>query len=415
MQIAIDRQSALAALTARQPVLWFNDRPRDIVSRVERSRIEDAAARLERCAPLIAATFPQTAAAQGRITSPLLALPPGALETEASPFDAVFVKADHALPVGGSIKARGGANAVLAIVERLAGRPLHDCTISVGSTGNLGLSIGTYAARLGCRAQVHMSSDAKGWKKEALRAQGAHVIEHAGDYLQAVAAGRNAAAGTDGVFFIDDEASEDLLYGYAVAAAELDLQLRQRAITVGPHRPLLVYLPCGVGGAPAGIALGLNALYGRDVHCFFAEAVDAPCVMLDALAEARPDGPPHVGAIGLSGAPAADGLAVPRASALASAIARRLAAGFYTVHDQTLLDLVRLAHRAAGLRLEPSATAGFPGVRTMAGAAGRAYLRDVGRDNDLDGVVHVVWTTGGMLLPDAEFDFLLHRKTPSAS
>lgn len=86
--------------------------------------------------------------------------------------DKFWVKADHALPVAGSIKARGGIYEVLQFAEKLAlddgllsghtdsykklvepkARELFSkYTISVGSTGNLGLSIGIISTALGKR------------------------------------------------------------------------------------------------------------------------------------------------------------------------------------------------------------------------------------------------------------------------
>ncbi|NMC51056.1 MAG: D-serine ammonia-lyase, partial [Desulfovibrio sp.] len=271
-----------------RPLFWRNPgrRPvagcRDVLDR-HAAGVADARARFARFAPLLADLFPELASTGGVIESALTPIPGMAgmvRDPDGNPAvagQALFLKADHALPVAGSVKARGGVHAVLRVAERLAlaagllkapdddhralGEPaarefFSRHQISVGSTGNLGLSIGVMGRALGFAVDVHMSREARAWKKERLRGIGARVVEHAGDYSAACAVARAEAGARPDVHFIDDENSEDLFYGYAAAAGELAGQLAAAGIAVSGGRPLFLYLPCGVGGAPGGVALG---------------------------------------------------------------------------------------------------------------------------------------------------------------
>lgn len=415
----------LAKLKARQPLLWVNPalERSEAGAVVQRERIAEAQARLERCAPLMAMLFPELEASAGRVESqlqPAQALQRAVLADADTPGH-WFIKRDDQLPVAGSIKARGGFHEVLAFAESvalehgliqedddrrlLAGQEARELfsrySMMVGSTGNLGLSIGVVAAGLGFDAVVHMSADAKEWKKERLRSRGVRVVEHAGDYAQAVAAGRAQAQQSPRNHFVDDERSSLLFFGYATAAAHLARQLEEAGRAVDASRPLFVYIPCGVGGAPGGITYGLKSLFGDNVHCFFAEPVAAPCVLVQLAAGTAQ--PVSVYDIGLDNRTEADGLAVGLASELVcSLIADKLSGVFTVADDQLYVDLLALM-RSMHIAVEPSASAGIGGpFWLLSSAEGRAYSRAQGID--MRDATHVIWATGGSLVPAAELE-----------
>ncbi|MDD2729641.1 D-serine ammonia-lyase [Malikia sp.] len=392
--------------------------------------VAQASARLQRFAPYIAKVFPQTAAAGGLIESgirPLPRLQRLLLDDAGLPASgSLWLKQDNELPISGSIKARGGIHEVLKHAEDLALqagliRPgdnyealasdaarqfFGQYKIAVGSTGNLGLSIGIMSAQLGFQATVHMSSDARQWKKDRLRASGVSVVEYASDYSVAVEQGRRQAESDPSCYFVDDENSPHLFLGYAVAAERLKQQFDQAGVRVDADHPLFVYLPCGVGGGPGGVAFGLKLAFGNAVHCLFAEPTHSPCMLLgvhtglhDAVS---------VQEFGIDNVTAADGLAVGRPSGFVGRAMQRLIDGYYTVADEELFRLLALAHREEGIRLEPSALAGMPGmVRVL---RDRDYLERIGvTPVRLANATHLVWGTGGSMVPEGEFAAYVER------
>jgi D-serine dehydratase len=413
----------LSKLRSRQPMLWLNPNigqplPADAPTT---DQITEAENRLARCEPLMAQLFPELRASAGEVESPLVSADrlQAALTDPDKPEGAWFIKRDDALPVAGSIKARGGFHEVLALAEsiaiehgladatsdrRLLASPqaralFREHTVTVGSTGNLGLSIGVMAAALGFEAIVHMSTEAKLWKKERLRQRGVRVVEHEGDYAQAVAGGRAQALGMARCHFVDDEGSLMLFLGYAAAARHLATQLAEAGRIVDVDHPLFVYIPCGVGGAPGGITYGLTALFGPHVHCFFAEPVASPCMLVQLAAGCNE--PVSVYDVGLDNRTDADGLAVGQASYLVSPLMAAQLAGVFTVSDDELYTQLHVVKRTMEIDLEPSAVAGLRGpVWLSESATGRHYVR--ARNLDLRAATHVIWATGGSLVPPEE-------------
>jgi D-serine dehydratase len=400
-----------------EPLLWLNPALAPAAEALAGQSLtwdnmQGAAAAFAGWRPVLRQLFPELTAAG--IESALEPLPDSAAVLGHTPRGGIWLKRDDALPVVGSIKARGGCFEVLRFAEDLARRnglatgedallsPAAQAlfggyTVAVGSTGNLGLSIGTMAAALGFRAVVHMSRDAKAWKKARLRQAGAEVVEHAGDYAAAVDAGRRLAADSETTYFVDDENSLPLFLGYAAATVRLAEQLAEAGVVVDTAHPLFVHLPCGVGGAPGGITFGLKHVFGDAVHCFFAEPTAAPCM----LARMAFGAGVSVYDLGLDNRTAADGLAVPQASELVWSITHRLISGVYTVPDAQLFRFLERADARAGLRLEPSAVAGFAGPAWIeASQTGQQYLARLGGD-DLR-ANHLLWCTGGSLVPAAE-------------
>lgn len=158
-------------------------------------------------------------------------------------------------------------------------------------------------------------------------------------------------------YFVDDENSVSLFLGYSVAGKRLHGQLEDQGIPVDAEHPLFVYLPCGIGGAPGGVAYGLKLEFGVNVHCFFTEPTQACCMFLG-MATGLHDGA-SVTDFGIAGKTDADGLAVGRPSAFVGRVVEHILSGVCTIDDYQLYDLMRALLSSEGIFIEPSACASF--------------------------------------------------------
>ena len=349
--------------------------------------VEDAERRLERFAPFIMKCFPETKEKNGIIESVLTPVPK-MKDLLNEKYDSnlegnLLLKQDSHLAIAGSIKARGGIYEILKHTEELALEhgflslednyeklASEECreffkkyTIQVGSTGNLGLSIGIMSAAVGYQVIVHMSADPNS-------------------------------------YFVDDENSKTLFLGYAVAAKRLQKQLEEKNVAVDEEHPLFVYIPCGVGGAPGGVCFGLKLLFGDYVHCFFIEPTQAPCMLVGMATGLNQE--ISVQDIGLTGLTHADGLAVGRPSGFVGRVMKNLLGGEFTIRDGKLYDYMRDLLGTENIFLEPSACASFEGpIQIERNESARKYLQENHLEEKMKNATHIAWATGGSLVPEA--------------
>lgn len=428
IQSFIAKSPILKDIIDLKPVVWLNPNRKKMVDMpgfpLNFADMLEAEELWKRFAPFFVKAFPETAPT-GLLDSPLRAIPRMQEVLEArwnSKHGRMFLKADNALPVAGSIKARGGFFEVLHYAENLAlkaGMVKRDddygvfasdefkrffgkYKLGVGSTGNLGLSIGIMGVALGFRVDVFVSADAKEWKKDLLRSKGINVVEFDGDFSEAILAGRRKTKEDPKAYFVDDENSHLLFQGYTVGALSLAKQLKKANIAVDSEHPLFVYSPCGVGGSPGGVAFGLRMIFGDHVHCFFVEPTHSPAVLSGLVTGEMSN--LSVADLGIDNRTEADGLAVGRPSHFATNISNHVISGEYTIEDDLLFSLLRDMYDSEGIFLEPSATAGLIGPEMVAKTD---YAESLGLD--MSKATHVAWSTGGDLVPESQREALYSK------
>ena len=429
------RNETVKKIAGMEELVWINPKEMNY-SEYEKNlpvsdeELKDAEERLARFAPFIKKVFPETAETNGIIESPLE--PIFSMQKELEKIyeteipGKLYLKMDSHLPVAGSVKARGGVYEVLKHAEELAMEAgmlsvtddysiladekfkkfFSGYKVQVGSTGNLGLSIGITSAALGFEVIVHMSADAKQWKKDMLRSKGVTVIEYADDYGKAVEEGRKSSDADPKSYFVDDEKSMNLFLGYTVAASRMKKQFDEKGIVIDKEHPLLVYIPCGVGGAPGGVAYGIKRIFKENAYVFFVEPTLAPCMVLGMATELYEN--ICVRDLGIYGLTHADGLAVGRASGLVSKIMDPVLSGIFTLEDYKLYDYLRVLNSSENKRIEPSSCAAFEGpVTLMKYETSRKYVEEkIGKN--IENAYHICWATGGRMVPQEDMEKFLN-------
>ncbi len=171
----IEDYPLLKQIMDTEETLWINQKittKSEYVSLTGQD-ISDTSERLQRFAPYFEVAFTETVKTNGIIESPLIEIQnmKTCMEKDygIDLKSRLLLKCDSHLPISGSIKARGGIYAVIKYAEELAVKHnllsysdsytvlddpafkqfFSQFSIAVGSTGNLGLSIGIISARLG--------------------------------------------------------------------------------------------------------------------------------------------------------------------------------------------------------------------------------------------------------------------------
>ena len=429
------RNETVKKIAGMEELVWINPKEMNY-SEYEKNlpvsdeELKDVEERLTRFAPFIKKVFPETAETNGIIESPLE--PIFSMQKELEKIykteipGKLYLKMDSHLPVAGSVKARGGVYEVLKHAEELAMEAgmlsvadnysiladekfkkfFSGYKVQVGSTGNLGLSIGITSVALGFEVIVHMSADAKQWKKDMLRSKGVTVIEYADDYGKAVEEGRKSSDADSKSYFVDDEKSMNLFLGYTVAASRMKKQFDEKGMVIDKEHPLLVYIPCGVGGAPGGVAYGIKRIFKENAYVFFVEPTLAPCMVLGMATELYEN--ICVRDLGIYGLTHADGLAVGRASGLVSKIMDPILSGIFTLEDYKLYDYLRVLNSSENRRIEPSSCAAFEGpVTLMKYETSKKYVEEkIGKN--IENAYHICWATGGRMVPQEDMEKFLN-------
>lgn len=160
------------------------------------------------------------------------------------------------------------------------------------------------------------------------------------------------------------------------------------------------------GGGPGGVAFGLKMAFGDNVHCIFAEPTHSPCMLLGVHTGLHDE--ISVQDIGIDNITAADGLAVGRASGFVGRAMERLLDGYFTITDERMYRLLGQLSKSEDIQLEPSALAGMMGPVVVTNDSDYRERMQFD-DTIMSNATHLVWATGGGMVPEVEMSSYLKK------
>nr|WP_315205724.1 threonine/serine dehydratase [uncultured Albidiferax sp.] len=266
-------------------------------------------------------------------TTPLWKLSGAALGVDCAE---VWLKLEH-LQVGGSFKARG-------MLNRLLANPIPASGVVIASGGNAGIATAAAAQALGVRCEVFVPTSSPEAKRARLRDLGAEVVVTGAAYAQAFEAcmARQQATGALLTHAYDQP---EVLAGAGTLAAEIEAQ---------GGVPDSVLVSVGGGGLIGGIA----AWFEQRSRVVALEPERAPT-----LHSARQAGEPVDVAVG---GIAADSLGAKRIGQLGWEVTQRHVKDALLLSDEAIVAAQRWLWKELRLAVEPGAALGLAALQTGA-------------------------------------------------
>nr|WP_315239576.1 threonine/serine dehydratase [uncultured Albidiferax sp.] len=248
----------------------------------------------------------------------------------------VWLKLEH-LQVGGSFKARG-------MLNRLLANPIPASGVVIASGGNAGIATAAAAQALGVRCEVFVPTTSPEAKRARLRDLGAEVVVTGAAYAQAFEAcmARQQATGALLTHAYDQP---EVLAGAGTLAAEIEAQ---------GGLPDSVLVSVGGGGLIGGIA----AWFEQRSRVVALEPERAPT-----LHSARQAGEPVDVAVG---GIAADSLGAKRIGQLGWEVTQRHVQDALLLSDEAIVAAQRWLWKELRLAVEPGAALGLAALQTGA-------------------------------------------------